>query len=105
MKRVSAFFGFAVMITGTRHWIVSGTRWVHFTSVFFTHVLVVLGGLVVIVLAIGTKIREFRPGRGRWIFLRAIKIRSTTSFGGEVKPSIPCRKILRHVKGPCCCWI
>jgi hypothetical protein len=26
MKRVSAFFGFAVMITGTRHWIVSGTR-------------------------------------------------------------------------------
>jgi hypothetical protein len=31
-------------------------------------------------------------------FLRAIKIRSTTSFGGEVKPSSPCRKMLRHVK-------
>jgi hypothetical protein len=30
-------------------------------------------------------------------FLRVIKIRSTTSFGGEVKPSTPCRKILRHV--------
>jgi hypothetical protein len=29
-------------------------------------------------------------------FLRAIKIRSTTSFGGEVKPSVPC-KFLRHV--------
>jgi hypothetical protein len=23
-------------------------------------------------------------------FLRVIKIRSTTSFGGEVKPSVPC---------------
>jgi hypothetical protein len=33
-------------------------------------------------------------------FLRAIKIRSTASFGGEVKPSVPCRKILRHVKDP-----
>jgi hypothetical protein len=31
-------------------------------------------------------------------FLRAIKIHSTTSFGGEVKQSVPCRKILRHVK-------
>jgi hypothetical protein len=26
------------------------------------------------------------------------KIRGTISFGGEVKPSVPCRKILRHVK-------
>jgi hypothetical protein len=34
-------------------------------------------------------------------FLRAIKIRSTTAFGGEVKPSAPCCKILRHVKDPC----
>jgi hypothetical protein len=25
-------------------------------------------------------------------FLRVIKIRSTTSFGGEVKPSVPCRR-------------
>jgi hypothetical protein len=33
-------------------------------------------------------------------FLMAIKIRSTTSFGGGVKPSVPCRKILRHVKNP-----
>jgi hypothetical protein len=32
--------------------------------------------------------------------LRTIKIRSTTSFGGEEKPSAPCRKILRHVKDP-----
>jgi hypothetical protein len=34
-------------------------------------------------------------------FLRGIQIRSTTSFGGEVKLSVPCRKILRHVEDPC----
>jgi hypothetical protein len=33
-------------------------------------------------------------------FLRAIQIRSTTSFGGEVKPAISCRLILRNVKVP-----
>jgi ribosomal 50S subunit-associated protein YjgA (DUF615 family) len=33
-------------------------------------------------------------------FLRAIKIRSTTSSGGEVKPSAPYRKILQYVKEP-----
>jgi hypothetical protein len=33
-------------------------------------------------------------------FLRAIKILSTPSFGGKVKPLAPCRKILRHVKVP-----
>jgi hypothetical protein len=33
-------------------------------------------------------------------FLMAIKIHSTISFGGEVKPSVPCHKILRHVKDP-----
>jgi hypothetical protein len=31
-------------------------------------------------------------------FSRAIKIRSTPSFGWEVKPEVPCRKIIRHVK-------
>jgi hypothetical protein len=40
-----------------------------------------LGGLVVSVFATG-------PNG----FLRVIKIRSTTSFGGEVKPSVPCRR-------------
>jgi hypothetical protein len=34
-------------------------------------------------------------------FLRAIKIRSTTSFKGEVKPSVPCHKILQHVEDHC----
>jgi hypothetical protein len=30
----------------------------------------------------------------------AIKISSTTSFTGEVKPSAPCRKTLSHFKDP-----
>jgi hypothetical protein len=33
-------------------------------------------------------------------FLSAIKICSTTYFGEEVKPSVPCRKISRNVKNP-----
>jgi hypothetical protein len=33
-------------------------------------------------------------------FLMAIKIRSTPFFGEEVKPSVPCRKILWHVQEP-----
>jgi hypothetical protein len=52
---------------------------------------------MVIVLAIGPKARGFKPGRQRWIF-RAIKVRSTIPFGVEVQPSVPCCKILRHVK-------
>jgi hypothetical protein len=57
-------------------------------------------GLLVIMLAIGPKVRRFTSCQGRWVFLRAIKIRSTTSFRGEVKPAVPCRKFLRHVKNP-----
>jgi hypothetical protein len=52
---------------------------------------------VVIVLVIQPKVRGFKPGRGRWI-LRVIKIRITTSFGGEAKLSSQCRMILRHIK-------
>jgi hypothetical protein len=33
-------------------------------------------------------------------FLRVVRIRSTTSVRGEVKPSAPCCKILQHVKDP-----
>jgi hypothetical protein len=47
---------------------------------------IVLGGLVVSALATEPKVRGFNG------FLRVIKIRSTTSFGGEVKPSVPCRR-------------
>jgi hypothetical protein len=50
------------------------------------------GGIVVSVLATGPKVRGFDPDRGRWIFKGNKKIRSTTSFGGEVKPSVPCRR-------------
>jgi len=42
------------------------------------------------VLAFGTQVRGFAPGRSRRIF-RAKKILSTPSFGGEVNPSVPCR--------------
>jgi hypothetical protein len=54
---------------------------------------------VVSVLAAGPKGRVLKPGRGD-IFLRATKIRSTPSFGWEVKPEVPCLKILQHVKDP-----
>jgi hypothetical protein len=54
---------------------------------------------VVSVLATGPKGRGFKPGRSDG-FLRVIKIRSTPSFGWEVKPEIPCRKVLRHVADP-----
>jgi hypothetical protein len=54
---------------------------------------------VVSVLATGPKGRWFKADRGDG-FLRAIKISNTPSFGWEVKPEIPCRKILRHVKDP-----
>jgi hypothetical protein len=52
---------------------------------------------VVSVLATGPKGCRFKPGQGDG-FLRVIKIRSTPSFGWEVKPEVPCRKILWHVK-------
>jgi hypothetical protein len=57
-----------------------------------------LAGVVLSVLATGPKGRWFKPGRGDG-FLRAIKIRST-SFWWEVKPEVPSRKILRHIKDP-----
>jgi hypothetical protein len=48
-------------------------------------------GLVVSVLDSGTQVRGFNLGWSRRIF-QAKKILSTPSFGGEVKPSVPCRK-------------
>jgi hypothetical protein len=58
-----------------------------------------LGGVVVSVLATGPEVLGFKPGRGDG-FLRAIKIRSTTSFGWETKQEVPCPEILPHVKNP-----
>jgi hypothetical protein len=46
-------------------------------------------------LAIGPKVRVFKPGRGTE-FLRVIKICCHAFFRGEVKPSTPC-KFLWHV--------
>ena len=43
------------------------------------------------VLAFGTQVRGFKPGRSRWLF-QGKEIFSTPSFGGEVKPSVPCRR-------------
>jgi hypothetical protein len=47
---------------------------------------------VVSVFATELKGYGFEPGQGDG-FLRAIKIRSMPSFGWEVKPEVPCRKI------------
>ena len=49
-------------------------------------------------LAFGTQVRGFKPDRSRWIFQGEKKIRSTPSFGEEVKPSVVVD--LRHVKDP-----
>jgi hypothetical protein len=57
------------------------------------------GGVEVSVLVTEPKGRVFEPSQGDG-FLKAIKIRSTPSFEWEVKPEVPCRKILRYVKNP-----
>jgi hypothetical protein len=55
---------------------------------------------VTVMLATESKVRGFKTCRKRWI-LREINIHSTTSSRGQVKPSVPLRKILRHGKNPC----
>jgi len=47
--------------------------------------------IYICVLAFGTQVRGFKPGQSRRIFKGKKKILSTPSFGGEVKPSVPCR--------------
>jgi hypothetical protein len=54
---------------------------------------------VVSVFVTGPNRRGFKPGRSDG-FLMAITIRSTPPFGWEVKPEVPCRKLLRLVKEP-----
>jgi hypothetical protein len=49
------------------------------------------GGLGVSVLASGTQVRGFKPGRSRRIF-KGRKFFSTPSFGREVKTWVPCRR-------------
>jgi hypothetical protein len=64
-----------------------------------TDSLVSAGGLAVSALAIGPRFAGSNPAEDER-FLIAIKIRSTTSFGGEVNLSVPFRKILRYVTIP-----
>ena len=47
------------------------------------------GGLMVSMLASGTQVCGFKPGRSRWIFT-VVKILNMPSSGGEVKESVPC---------------
>jgi hypothetical protein len=51
---------------------------------------VALGGLMVYVLATGPKVGGSNPTEGDG-FKREITIRSTPSFGREIKPSVPCQ--------------
>jgi hypothetical protein len=48
-------------------------------------------GLGVSLLASGTQVRWFKPGRSRRIF-KGGKILSTLSFGRDVKPWVSCRR-------------
>ena len=56
-----------------------------------SHTVSGFGGLGVSALAFSTQVRRFIPGRSRRIF-KGEKILSTPSFGGKVKPSVPCRR-------------
>jgi len=58
-----------------------------------------LGDVVVSVLATGPQGSWFQTWPRRWIF-KGDKFRSTTFFVWEVKPEVPCRKIIRRVKDP-----
>jgi hypothetical protein len=61
---------------------------------------VILGGVMVIVIAIGPGVAGSNPAE-RDGALRAIKFRSRTSIEGEAKSSAPCRKVVLHIKDPC----
>jgi hypothetical protein len=57
-----------------------------------------LGGVVVSVFATGPKVCGSNPAEA--MDLRALRICSTPFFGPEVKPEVPCLKILWHVEDP-----
>jgi hypothetical protein len=63
---------------------------------FFYYLVGRLDGVVVSVLATRPKGCGFEPSQGD-AFLMAINI-GTPFFGLEVKPEVPCRKTLLHVK-------
>jgi hypothetical protein len=57
----------------------------------------ILGGIVVFVLSVGPNFAGSNPADTDG-FLRAIKFLGTTSFGREVKPPFPCRRMLVMLK-------
>ena len=57
----------------------------------FVWVYLTFGSLSVSVLAFGTQVCGFKPGRSRRIF-KGEKILSTPSFGREIKPSVSCHR-------------
>jgi hypothetical protein len=59
---------------------------------------VALGGLAVSVAAVPLKDSGLRNPAVVVRFLERKNPFRIISFGGEIKPSAPCRKILRHVK-------
>ena len=44
-------------------------------------------------LSLSTQVRGFKPRRSLQDFFQGEKVLSTPSFGGEVKPSVPCRRL------------
>ena len=58
---------------------------------FLVTLIIGFGGLEVACWPLVPKFAGFKPGRSRRIF-KDEKILSTPSFGGEVKPSVPCRR-------------
>jgi hypothetical protein len=60
----------------------------------------VLGGIVVSCFPLDLEFAGSHPVEDNG-FLMVMKVRGKTSFEGEVKPSAPCRKILRQVKDHC----
>jgi hypothetical protein len=75
----------------TKHWKTftswSESAWEHYIEP--SSILSDFGGLVVSMLASGTQVCGFKPGRSRQIF-SGVKILSMPSFGREVKPFVPC---------------
>ena len=59
-----------------------------FLIIFYVFVFI---SCILLLLAFGTQVCGFKPGRSRRIF-KGEKILSTPSFEGEVKPSVPCRR-------------
>ena len=81
------------------HWWPGESVWFYFQLMGAIRTRSGFGGSRGSVLAFGTQVRGFKPGRDRRIF-KDEKILSKPSFGGEVKPSVPCRRFAGMLKTP-----